>query len=82
MHCLLEIIEKDDGRIVWIRGQRISPTSSDVPMESRDPGKQKTGRAQKLIEDTCGSFYQRSLSCEDPGDTRVHVKHVTARMGL
>ena len=32
-------------------------------MESRDPGKQKTGRAQKLTEDTCGAAYQRSLAC-------------------
>ena len=33
-------------------------------MESRDPGKQKTGRAQKLTEDTCGGAYQRSLACK------------------
>ena len=32
-------------------------------MESRDPGKQKTGRAQKLAEDTCARAYQQSLSC-------------------
>ncbi|CAL5228849.1 g12056 [Coccomyxa viridis] len=34
-------------------------------MESRDPGKQKTGRAQKLTEDTCGAAYSRSLACLD-----------------
>ena len=33
-------------------------------MESRDPGKQKTGRAQKLTEDTCGYQYKRSLACK------------------
>ena len=33
-------------------------------MESRDPGKQKAGRAQKLTEDTCASAYQRSLLCK------------------